>query len=91
MTLDEAIDHCKENIDCTECGKEHQQLMEFLIELKLRREIDIELPSNVITKLETCINKHLKLFSCPILTEKEKLFTALTFQSISSNKNKGEK
>ena len=30
MTLDEAIKHCEEKIDCTECGQEHKQLAEWL-------------------------------------------------------------
>jgi hypothetical protein len=41
MTLDEAIRHCNEvaeSISCTECGKEHKQLAEWLTELKAYRE-----------------------------------------------------
>ena len=36
MILDEAIKHAQEraNQDCTECVKEHQQLAEWLLELK---------------------------------------------------------
>ena len=36
MILDEAIKHAQEmaNQDCTECAKEHQQLTEWLLELK---------------------------------------------------------
>jgi hypothetical protein len=34
MTLEEAIEHCDEKADCTECGKEHKQLGEWLRELK---------------------------------------------------------
>ena len=41
MTLDEAIQHCKEKSDCTECGAEHKQLAEWLRELKERRELSI--------------------------------------------------
>ena len=37
MTLDEAIEHCKENEDCTRCGQEHKQLREWLEELKMWR------------------------------------------------------
>lgn len=37
MTLDEAIEHCKEKADCTKCGMEYLQLAEWLIELKSRR------------------------------------------------------
>lgn len=37
MTLDEAIQHCKDREDCTECGKEHRQLREWLEELKVLR------------------------------------------------------
>lgn len=39
MTLDEAIEHCKEKVDCTQCGEEHRQLAEWLIELKNRRAV----------------------------------------------------
>ena len=36
MILDEAVKHAQEraNQDCTECVKEHQQLAEWLLELK---------------------------------------------------------
>lgn len=37
MTLDEAIEHCRNKIDNTECGLEHRQLMNWLIELKEKR------------------------------------------------------
>ena len=39
MTLDEAIQHCHEVAakDCTDCGKEHEQLALWLTELKSRR------------------------------------------------------
>jgi hypothetical protein len=40
MTIDEAINHCKEvaKSKCDFCGAEHKQLAEWLIELKERRE-----------------------------------------------------
>ena len=34
LTLDEAIEHCLEKANYTECGKEHKQLAEWLKELK---------------------------------------------------------
>jgi hypothetical protein len=34
MTLDEAINHCKENVNDSLCGQDHLQLMRWLIELK---------------------------------------------------------
>lgn len=37
MTLDEAINHCKEKINDSPCGRDHLQLMNWLIELKQRR------------------------------------------------------
>lgn len=43
MTLDEAIKHCEEKSDCSECSKEHQQLAEWLKELKKLRSGGIEL------------------------------------------------
>ena len=39
MTLDEAIEHAREKANgCGECAKEHQQLAEWLEELKQFRE-----------------------------------------------------
>lgn len=42
MKLDEAINHCKEvaKPKCDSCSAEHEQLAEWLIELKERRELD---------------------------------------------------
>ena len=45
MTLQEAIEHLEEklaedNWSCKECKKEHEQLLEWLIELKNWREAD---------------------------------------------------
>ena len=34
LTLDEAIEHCKEKINDSPCGQNHLQLMKWLIELK---------------------------------------------------------
>ncbi len=34
MTLDEAIEHCNEKINNTQCGLEHLQLRDWLIELR---------------------------------------------------------
>ena len=47
MTLDEAIQHLEETLasrdhkwSCAECKSEHEQLLEWLIELKQRRSAD---------------------------------------------------
>lgn len=42
MSLDDAIQHCKDRAkaDCSECAKEHQQLTEWLEELKIYRELE---------------------------------------------------
>lgn len=42
MTLDEAIQHAQEIADkgCDQCAKEHQQLAEWLTELKNRRDAE---------------------------------------------------
>ena len=45
MTLDEAIDHARETAErlgCTECGRDHAQLAEWLEELKQRRKNDLD-------------------------------------------------
>ena len=44
LTLDEAIQHCLEKSDCSECGQEHAQLAEWLKELKQLRQktFDVE-------------------------------------------------
>lgn len=34
LTLDEAITHCKEKSNCSECGKDHEQLAVWLTELQ---------------------------------------------------------
>ena len=50
MTIEEAIEHCKEQAEklrmandygCVECATEHEQLAEWLVELKQRREAEI--------------------------------------------------
>lgn len=38
MTLDDAIQHCEEKSNCTECGMQHKQLAKWLKELKKLRE-----------------------------------------------------
>ena len=42
MTLDEAIQHAQEIADkgCDQCAKDHQQLAEWLTELKKRRDAE---------------------------------------------------
>ena len=52
MTLSEAIKHCEERIDCSECGKEHKQLAEWLGKLKHYEDLEaqgrlIEIPCYV--------------------------------------------
>ena len=52
MTLSEAIKHCEERIDCSECGKEHKQLAEWLAKLKHCEDLEaqgrlIEMPCYV--------------------------------------------
>lgn len=44
MTLDEAIAHALEvaNSECSSCAEEHRQLAEWLIELRLRRQLNNE-------------------------------------------------
>ena len=39
LTLDEAIKHCEEKTDCTQCGEEHRQLAEWLRELQKHRDL----------------------------------------------------
>ena len=52
MTLSEAIKHCEERIDCSECGKEHKQLAEWLGKLQHCEDLEaqgrlIEMPCYV--------------------------------------------
>ena len=45
MTLDEAIQHCLDKENCSQCGQEHRQLREWLEELKeLRSRYNIPTP-----------------------------------------------
>ena len=40
LTLGEAIKHCEEKIDCTQCGEEHRQLAEWLKELQKYKDLE---------------------------------------------------
>ena len=40
LTLDEAIRHCEEKTDCTQCGEEHRQLAEWLRELQKYKDLE---------------------------------------------------
>lgn len=42
MTLSEAIKHCEERIDCSECGKEHKQFAEWLGKLKHYEDLEAQ-------------------------------------------------
>ena len=45
MTLDEAIQHCRDKENCSQCGQEHRQLRKWLKELKdLRSRYNIPTP-----------------------------------------------
>lgn len=45
MTLDEAIQHCRDKENCSQCGQEHKQLRGWLEELKdLRTRYNIPTP-----------------------------------------------
>lgn len=45
MTLDEAIQHCRDKENCSQCGQEHKRLREWLEELKdLRTRYNIPTP-----------------------------------------------
>jgi len=40
LTLEEAIKHCAEKTDCTECGQQHAQLGEWLKELQRYKNLE---------------------------------------------------
>ena len=40
LTLGEAIKHCEEKTDCTQCGEEHRQLAEWLKELQHYKDLE---------------------------------------------------
>lgn len=45
MTLDEAIQHCRDKENCSQCGQEHKRLREWLEELKdLRSKYNLPTP-----------------------------------------------
>ena len=52
LTMQEAIKHCEEKTDCTQCGEEHRQLAEWLKELQKYKDLEeqgrlIELPCKI--------------------------------------------
>ena len=40
LTLNEAIEHCYEKTDCSECGQQHEQLAKWLEELKEYKDLE---------------------------------------------------
>ena len=59
MTIDEAIRHCKEtamseNIECNECRSEHEQLAEWLEELKAWKTDPFKMIHDECAKYESC-------------------------------------
>lgn len=64
MTLDEAIQHCRDRENCSQCGQEHKQLREWLEELKeLRSQYNLPKPHSRLIdadRLIEYINKELK-------------------------------
>ena len=51
MTLDEAIEHCREKENCSACGQEHKQLRLWLEELRERRNNDQRL-TNALEQID---------------------------------------
>lgn len=56
LTLNEAIEHCYEKTDCSECGQQHAQLAKWLKELKQYSDAEeqgllLRLPCKVGTKI----------------------------------------
>lgn len=82
MTLDEAIQHCRDKENCSQCGQEHKQLKEWLEELKdLRTRYNIQTPhgrlidadrlmkvieQNAYTLINYCNSKDRGMFLCGI-------------------------
>lgn len=71
MQIDDAIMHCKEiaekymeygiETECYQCGKEHEQLAEWLTELKKLRQLQ-----NSINKAAKLCEKCLDTSECPM-------------------------
>lgn len=61
MNLQEAIRHCEEKTDCTECGKEHMQLVEWLKEYENLKELNMaKKPNGLSINMES-----MRLGNCP--------------------------
>lgn len=63
MTIDEAIKHAREVAECREdmcdsCRKEHQQLADWLEELKLYKNLDLETPQHFTKEQSDWIKKY---------------------------------
>lgn len=63
ITLDDAILHCKDRAkeDCSECAKEHQQLAEWLEELKAYKDLEEQ---GKMLKFPVAIGDTVYSFSC---------------------------
>lgn len=58
MTLDEAIQHCRDKENCSQCGQEHKQLREWLEELKdLRSQYNLPKPHGRLIDADRLIRR----------------------------------
>lgn len=76
MTLDEAINHCKEKAEgCSECAEEHRQLAEWLEELKTLR---TEREGEWIPEEEQCVWSPFTTYRCSVCGIRCQIGTANT-------------
>jgi len=56
LTLDETIQHCEEKVNCTECGKEHKQLANWLKMLQkyLNRDTPMQITEGSLSGRYVC-------------------------------------
>ena len=66
MTLDEAIQYCRDKENCSQCGQEHKQLREWLEELKdLRTRYNIPTPHGDLIDRDKLIQLFLPIMEFP--------------------------
>lgn len=66
MTLDEAIQHCRDKENCSQCGQEHKQLREWLEELKeLRSQYNLPKPHGRLIDADALSLRYIDIANYP--------------------------
>lgn len=75
MTINEAIEHCNEKTDCSECGQQHMQLAEWLNKLQEYKDAEeqgllLRLPCKIVDVVDVLFS-HNEILALWVATKEE--------------------